>query len=159
MKNFISSLDAYNNLQKNVLMGSKIPHRVSIPVLRYEDGVLVLASFIFFFNKKNLDNKNIERPKKWVTLNLIDGEIMTRFDCSEKDFSSQRFGKLYDIAFNKGDVFDKNYYLNLFEILDDIRKEFIESNVFNNEKYSVYLEMLLDTIPECYQIFYKELSS
>ena len=50
-----------------------------------------------FYNKGNLDNKTMPRPLYWCLVDVETGELIKRYNCKEKDFSSASFDDLIDI--------------------------------------------------------------
>ena len=158
MSDFISSKKVYANLQKKALGGAKVMHRVSLPVIRKEEDKHVLASFIFLFTPEELKTGHIKRPPLWVTADIESGEIIERYRCSENDFSAEPFDKEYFIRESSEVSPSAEYTLDLFQRLDEIRKEVLEQKEANDVAMREYIDLLLRIIPNEYQVFYKELS-
>lgn len=158
MSDFRKSGDVFNNLQRRALGGAKIPHRVSQPVIRRMDGQYVLAAFIFLYSKANIQEGNLPRPQYWITADIETGEFIKEYNCKDADFSGQPFDRLYSVKADKQYNLTAEFYNELFAGLDDVRKEYFETKVINRAKYGVYLDRVLETIPNEYKVFYTELS-
>lgn len=61
----MKSIDIDSKIKKNILLGKKIPHSTSQPVIHMENGQYVLSSFVFFFNKDDLKKSEVDRPSLW----------------------------------------------------------------------------------------------
>lgn len=144
-------------LGRVVLDGAKVPHTVSNPVLRKEDGKWYIAFFVTFYNKNNLDNKTMPRPSYWCLVDVKTGELIKRYDCREKDFSSASFDDLVDISDFNPNHFSKEDAEEFFRKFDNARNACILDNDNIARLYGLYLGKLLEVIPVNYQKFYIEL--
>lgn len=139
------------------LNGAKTPHRTSYPVLRTHNGKLCLATFIFFFNRQHINTARIPKPSRWVISDLASGEVLQQYICSQQDFSDAP-DVLYDI--NPGGEVNptRQYLVEMYELMDKIRKTYLQDNQLRMDWYQDYLNRILRiTAPE-YQVFYKDLS-
>ena len=154
----LSSKEINSKIQKNILNGSKIPHGVSRPLIYKEEDKYYLAVFVFFYTKEEFLMCSISRPTMWAILNIENGNIIEKYETSEKDFSNASYDIKYNISPDKEYNTSAEYYDKAFSILDSVREELIEKNRFNEDKYKEYFKMVLDNIPESYKRFFKELS-
>ena len=70
---------------ENVLFnGAKIPHGISHPVIRIENGKYYLAAFAYVYNKTNLEEHTLYRPSRWITMDLESGETVEINVCEQK---------------------------------------------------------------------------
>lgn len=144
------------NITTNILNNQKTPHANSVPVLRMENDKLYLATFTFFYNADELRSGMVRRPSLWALFDIETGNLIEKYYTPENDFSNYEYDKLYNISFNK--KLHNDYYHSLNFLLDIIRQEYILNKTINEKLYNQYLEKILDTTPEEYQIFYKDLS-
>lgn len=150
-------------LDRVILDGVKVPHTVSNPVLRKENGKWYIAFFVTFYNKSNLDNKTMPRPSYWALLDIETGELIKRYDCREKDFSSASFDDLIDISDFNQRQFSKEDAEEFFRKFDNARNAYIlndnngDSLYAGDRLYALYLKTLFEYTPVNYQIFYCEL--
>ncbi len=75
------------NLQRTILNGVKISHSVSQPVLRQEAGKWYLASFIFFYNREDIQTGMVNRPTVWALADLETGQLIREMQTKEQEFS------------------------------------------------------------------------
>ena len=154
----LSSKEINSKIQKNILNGSKIPHGVSRPLIYKEEDKYYLAVFVFFYTKEEFLMCSISRPTMWAILDIENGDIIEKYETSEKDFSNASYDIKYNISPDKEYNTSAEYYDKAFSILDSVREELIEKNRFNEDKYKEYFKMVLDNITESYKRFFKELS-
>lgn len=145
-------------IKRDILGGAKTPHSTSLPVLRMHNGELCFAAFLFYFNREEIQSGKCQRPSMWVIADLKTGKIIERYDCIEKEFSDASYDVKYDISADSSYNASKEYYEKLFNILDMVRIEFLETGKLNEELYGDYLKMLQSTTPKEYQRFYVDLS-
>lgn len=147
-------------MQNTVLNGQKKPHSMPRPVIRKENDIFYLSSFIFFFDKNEIASGLIERPSMWVLSNIVDGDIVHSFDCHKKDFSSASFDELYDIKVCNINMKEKKYDdLVMNQLLDSIRYKLIYNHTLDDILYNRYFDLLLKYIPHSYRKFYVDLSN
>lgn len=158
MSDFRKSGEVFNHIQKKALGGAKVPHRVSQPVIRRVDGQYVLAAFVFLFSKANIQEGRLPRPQYWITADMETGGIIKEYNCKDADFSGQPFDRLYSVKADRQYNLTPEFYQELFASLDDIRKEYLGTKSVNKAKYGLYLDRILETIPDEYKVFYTELS-
>ena len=144
-------------IDKIILDGVKIPHIFSNPVIRKEDGKWCIAFFVTFYKKSNLDNLTMSRPSYWALVDIETGELIKRYDCREKDFSSVNLNCLIDVEKDKQKHVSREDVDELFKRFDNLRKACILNNDNVDELNSLYLEKLLEITPTNYQRFYFEL--
>lgn len=145
-------------MQKGALQGAKIPHRVSMPVLRNQDGGYCLAAFIFTFTREELESGRIHRPTYWMTADIQTGEDIKEYSCKERDFSDEPFDSLYFVKEQSQVPLTKEYYAETYALLDQVRKALIAGHPLPKEQYAAYLDRVLETIPTAYRLFYAQLS-
>lgn len=154
---FVPALQVYRKVRAGALEGRKIPHGLSNPVLRRENGTLYLAFFVFLYQRENLQHKQMPRPSSWIVADLSTGEICRRVDCSVQDFSSQPAGRLYSMEPEPGAVrpdLDEAYAR-----LDQLRRSWLQQGLLPPELYQDYLQTILTATPPAYRVFYQELSN
>ena len=144
-------------LGRVILDGVKVPHTLSNPVLRKENGKWYIAFFVTFYNKSNLDNKTMPRPSYWCLVDVETGELIKRYDCKEKDFSSASFDDLIDISDFNPKRFSKEDTEEFFRKFDNARNAYILNDNNGDRLYALYLGKLFEYTPVNYQIFYCEL--
>jgi hypothetical protein len=157
---YIKTSDVFNGLQKNIMGGAKTPHGMSLPILRRTEEGYALAVFVFFFNAEEVGSGVLRRPAKWALADLETGEMIAEYNCSEHDFSSAPFEKLYNVSpmsITRPPISD--YCEKEFGLLDKVRSELIETGKLNTADYDLYLNMITQKIPEEYQRFFFELGN
>ena len=158
MDNFIVSEKVVNSIQVTAMNRIKIPHRISLPVLRKTNDGYDLAAFVFLFSAEQLKKGEINRPSYWVLADIATGAILNRYDCHKCDFSKETFDKKYSINETSEIPLNGEFYNKLYALLDSVRKTELEDKQLNVEKYNEYLSLILKTIPQSYRVFYEELS-
>jgi hypothetical protein len=147
------------SLKPKALGGVKIPHGMSNPVLRSVDGKVVIAVFIYTYNKENLDKGMMPRPAYWMTSDIATGEMLEHIDCRKNDFSGQSYDKLYSMTATKRGTVTAADFAELYGTLDAVRKEYAEAGNINKGLYDKYLNRILEITPDEYAVFYKDLSN
>ena len=155
---FQDSFTINKNIQKNILCGKKIPHSTSYPVIYEEEGIYYLAVFVFFFTQDDIRLGFVNRPTMWALADIRSGDLIKRFNTSEKEFSDARYDAKYDIKTEKFYDTSTQYYNNAFLILDTVRRQIIDNHNFERDVYDIYLRKILANIPSPYQRFYNDLS-
>jgi hypothetical protein len=158
MENFISTTIIINKIASQALEGRKIPHRISEPVIRKHEGIYVLAFFISFYTKENVQNKTSKRPAIWLTADIKCGEIINRYNCSLFDFCKESFDTVYSVKVDTSIVINKEYYEKQYLLLDKIREKIVLDNVVDTKLNTEYMERILNIVPDEYRIFYTELN-
>jgi hypothetical protein len=144
-------------LGRVILDGAKVPHTLSNPVMRKENGKWYIAFFITFYNKWNWDKLKMPRPLYWALVDVETGELIKRYDCGEKDFSSASFDELIDISDYNQERRSREYEDDFFRKFDNLRNACILNDDNIDRLYGLYLGKLLEVIPENYQKIYFEL--
>ncbi len=146
-------------MNASALGGAKIPHYVSNPVIRLEDGKAFIAAFVYTYNRENLQSNKMPRPIHWIIADIETGEIINEYDCRQKDFSSAGFDALYDL--NNPPAVKKptrDDFTGIYEEIDSLRRKWI-SGGFDPDDCKKYLDMILEITPGSYQRFYRELAN
>ncbi len=146
------------NLQRTILNGVKISHSVSQPVLRQEAGKWYLASFIFFYNREDIQTGMVNRPTVWALADLETGQLIREMQTKEQEFSEAAYDKKYCVRADAKYDTSREYYDVAFSVLDTVREELLRTGNLNEEMYRNYMEKILANIPKAYQRFYRELS-
>lgn len=148
----------FSELGAALLKNGTLPGSLSQPVIRKEDGIYYLASFVFFFTEEDIRAGAVERPGLWVLADMETGEIKKLYDYTEKDFSDAPYGMKYNIrAQGQYDISDA-YYSRAFAVLDSVREKLISAGKLYRLEYEYYLKMILANIPPEYQRFFRDLS-
>lgn len=155
----IPTKDVVSTIRQTALNGQKTPHSTSQPVLRTHNGKLSLASFVFFYNREQLQSAMVNRPTMWVIGDLKSGEITERFSCSDNEFSNADYEKSYNIKPDNIASCGKYYWSSTYALMDIIRDEYIHNGKVRSDLYSEYIKRIYCTTPKEYQIFYKDLSN
>ena len=153
----LSSETIFKSVYAKAMGGRKIPHGLSNPVLRYVDGKLAVAFFVYTYSKADLENKMIGRPCTWIVADLAEGKDLRAISCSVEDFSGAPKDGRYSMDNPKGGK-DKDFFSKAYSILDSVRNQYIKTGVLSEEEYETYLDMILETVPPEYHCFYRELS-
>ena len=145
-------------LNGKALGGAKIPHYVSNPVLRIVDETPYIATFVYLYNRENLQQNKMPRPIHWIIADIVTGNVVNEYDCRERDFSNASFEDLYDL--NDPDVKrpTREEFVVIYSLFDSVRTEFINNGLRDVETYRRYLDKILEITPASYQMFYQELS-
>lgn len=147
-----------HNFQKNIMVGRKIPHSISQPVVFFENGNYYLAAFIFFYTKNDIENGKIDRPAMWVIADIETGDIIREYETKEREFSDAVYDVKYNIRADRTYDTSEEYYDRAFSLLDVVREKIIRNGEFCKEEYQQYLNMILANTPLSYQRFYINLS-
>lgn len=155
----LTSAEINRKLQKNVIADIKVPHGVSQPVLRYQDGKYYLAAFVFFYNSDDIKSGMVRRPCMWVLADLATGDIVKRFDTrDDMEFSDAPYDIKYNIRSDTKYDTSKEYYDKAFRLLDSVRINLLTGKEFSKGMYNDYLEKIVTNIPDEYKRFYRDLS-
>lgn len=153
------TISEINRKAKRFIFGDiKIPTGISNPVLYSESGKLYIAYFGYTFSKQNMIENRYSRPSRWILVDVETGELFKMFDCTEKDFSTQVFDKLYSLNDPKVKKGTEDYFKVMDMLFDTARASVIYGNAFDNSTYQAYLNNLYAITPKEYRVFYKELS-
>ena len=151
-----------NTLLKNLKMaclgGAKIPHSMSNPVIRVENGQPVVAVFVYVYKKENLIEKKMPRPLSWIIADIETGKVITEYKCSEKDFTSAPFGSLYDLNDPNKRIPTKDDFKRIYGMFDLLRAQCLEQGTCTLDMEEEYLNSVLDVTPSSYRNFYKDLT-
>lgn len=97
------------------------------------------------------------RPSYWCLVDVETGELIERYDCREKDFSSASFDDLIDISNPHQKQFTKEDIDELDRRFDNLRNACILNDKNVDRLYGLYLGKLFELTPVNYQKFYIEL--
>ena len=154
MKDILSIMQ---QADKAVFGGSKIPHGLSHPVIRVEDGKYVLSAFAYVFNKDNLDNNTLYRPTRWITMDIESGEVISVKLCETEDFSSAPKEKLFSLKDKEEVAVSQEKVKELYGKLEDIRTAYVQDGANILPDVIKYLGEICLITPKEYRRFYKEL--
>jgi hypothetical protein len=155
----ITTKEILANLKLKALGGAKIPHGVSNPVLRKIGEKVVIAVFIYTYKKENLDTRMMPRPSYWMIADIESGELIEHFNCSQNDFSSLSFDKLYSSKSSKNKTITNEYFNEAYNLFDNLRIYYKENKTVDVLMYNKYMEMIFSVVPDEYVVFYQELSN
>lgn len=136
----------------------KIPNGISNPVLHSEAGKIYIAYFGYTYNKQNLVDNMYNRPTRWILVDIENGELVKLFDCTENDFSTQLFDKLYSLDDSTVKKGTEDYFRVMDTLFDTSIESVIYGNLLYNDTYQAYLNNLYAITLQEYRLFYKELS-
>lgn len=153
-----SSKEINSYVQLHAIGGEKVPHSTSHIVVRKENERYYLAAFVFFFNREDIENGKVNRPSLWLIADVRTGEIIEKRETSEMDFSDASYELRYNISAEGKYDTSKEYYEKAFAILDTVRDKILEENIFDEEEYVRYLDMIVANIPSDYKRFFYDLS-
>lgn len=138
--------------------GRKIPHGISNPVLRWRDDQLFLAFFVYTYTRKQLQQGMIARPVSWILADIRTGHLIEEISCGTQDFSTAGNAELYSVH-NPNPRPDPDSFREAYEILDDVRRGYLEDGTVQSVRYNAYLDRILPGVPPAYHRFYRELSN
>ncbi len=121
------------------------------------DGKYHLAVFVFFYNKKDLEENKISRPEQWALLDLENGSVVRVYDCRTTDFCDESFEKRYSIETDNSLNISKRYIDEIWSLMDSVRLTCVTGEI-DYDLYQTYLSEVLQTVPEEYKVFYRTLS-
>ncbi len=140
--------------------GAKVPHGLSFPIIRYQDGRYVLAVFAYYMKPDYLKNGKLPRPCKWLVADLVTGEVEAVYNCQEQDFSSEPIDGVYDMnTYLSNEKPAKEKVNQLYAMIDDIRQAYCAENKDEKEGVQEYLTNLLKVVPAEYGRFYEQLAN
>lgn len=154
----LSIEEAISNMQYTALGGQKTPHCLSIPVLRIHNNILYFASFVTFYNRKQLQAMMLKRPTSWIISDLKTGKKIQRYYCPENEFSNSSYEKFYNVSVEHTQL-DKCSWDSLFSLLDIVRNEYIKNKNIRTDLYQIYLKWICHSVAKEYKVFYKDLSN
>ena len=148
-----------SHISKQVFADRFVLHGVSRPVIRKNNDVYCIAVFITIFNPVSFYDGMFDRPGYWVIADIETGDVITTNICESwgEEFCDAPYARRYDLRLVDG-AYGKRFFEETFLILDEVRKEYIETNVFNERRYRVYLRRLLKACPVPYRKFFIALS-
>lgn len=154
-KRFERTEKAYKRMQVEVFGGEKVPHGMSLPVIRRSGDEYRLASFVFFFTASDVRKGRIERPTMWVEADIRTGHVVAEHQSRESEFSDAGYKEMLDIR-GQG-ISDRRHQLSLLEMLDPLRKTAAEGSI-DEKTYGEYLKKAQAEMPASYRRFYVDLS-
>lgn len=165
-RKFRTTTDIYHDIADKIMVGCKLPHDISLPVLCKIDGSFYIGVFVFFYTKEERDTMMIGRPTLWAIFDIKTGRLMEKYETCKRDFSDASYDKKYNITPDPEYMPDPEwtfedmheYFLNAFNDFDEIRKEIIEFKDYDPVVYRRYIDEILARIPDDYQRFYRDLS-
>lgn len=155
----VTTKEAMSIIRQNALNGQKTPHSISLPVLRWHEGEICFASFVFFYSKEQLQSTMVNRPTMWIIGDLKTGEIVQCYQCSDNEFSNSEYQKLYNVSTKDVLATSKLYWDSTYALMDLIRHEYISCGTLNKRLYKEYLERIACTTPKEYRVFYNDLNN
>lgn len=155
---FITTDDVMTAFHKSVLGGAKIPHLVSYPVLRKEDGTYYLAIFVQLNDRTLIQKQALRRPSYWYLADITTGAIVREMDCRKLDFCSAPFDRLYKKGEPKNPNLNKADVEEIYAMMDNVRMHIIKDQVLDVFAYQTYLKMIFDVVPSGQINFYRELN-
>ena len=154
-KRFERTEKAYKRMQAEVFGGEKVPHGMSLPVIRRSGDEYRLASFVFFFTASDVRKGRIGRPTMWVEADIRTGHVVAEHQSRESEFSDAGYKEMLDIR-GQG-ISDRRHQLPLLKMLDPLRKTAAEGNI-DEKMYGEYLKKAQAEMPASYRRFYVDLS-
>lgn len=154
-KRFERTEKAYERMQAEVFGGEKVPHGMSLPVIRRSGDEYRLASFVFFFTASDVRKGRIGRPTMWVEADIRTGHVVAEHQTRESEFSDAGYKEMLDIR-GQG-ISDRRHQLSLLEMLDPLRKTAAEGSI-DEKTYGEYLKKAQAEMPASYRRFYVDLS-
>lgn len=151
----VSTEDIANNIDDHL---APVPV-ASAPVLRVEDGELYLAFFVYFCSDPQLEASMEKRPSVWMLADLSTGEIVARYDCRKRDFSTAGHDKLYYVSYSEREELSYDYTKSVCAILDEVRREYLKTKKLNKRLYEKYLGEIIEGSPSGFARFYEDLSN
>lgn len=152
---FERSEKAYGRMQMELFGGAKIPHGMSLPVIRRCGDEYRLAAFVFFFTASDVRKGKIGRPTMWVEADIRTGHVVAEHQSRESEFSDAGYKEMLDIR-GQG-ISDRRHQLTLLEMLDPLRKTAAEGSV-DEKACGEYLQKAQAEMPASYRRFYADLS-
>ena len=148
-----------SKLNAMALGSAKIPHGISNPVLRIEEGEVYIAAFVYVYKRENLQQKTMPRPIHWILADMETGDIVNEFDCRQKDFSAAGFGDLYDLNDSGVKKPTREDFAEIYSLFDSVRSEYLNTGRINADRYIEYFNRIMEVTPGSYRKFYCELSN
>lgn len=146
---------AYERMQSEIFGGEKIPHGMSLPVIRRSRDEYRLAAFVFFFTASDVRKGRIGRPTMWIEADIRTGHVVAEHQTRESEFSDAGYKEMLDIR-GQG-ISDRRHQLSLLEMLDPLRRTAAEGRI-DSEEYGKYLQKAQAEMPTSYRRFYADLS-
>ncbi len=147
------------DLDFSLFGGAKVPHGLSHPIVRYENGEFYFAVFAFGLSAEKVRTNQLGKPSKWALADLESGEIKFTFSCMEKDFSPASEDILYDMSTFAGDRPTQKDVEKVYEQFEAIRSTYVSNKDAVLPLIKEYMEALSKVVPTAYFKFYKDLSN
>ena len=149
----MQTINEINKKAKKYIFGDiKIPNGISNPVLHSEDGQRCIAYFGYTYNKKNMVENRYNRPTRWILIDIETEDLVKLFDCTEKDFSTQLFDKLYSLNDSNVKKGTEAYFTVMDTQFYTARASAIYGNVLDRANYQAYLNNLYAVTPQEYRV-------
>ena len=115
--------------------------------------------FITVFNPLSFQDGLFDRPDYWVLADMESGELITTYVCNtfREEFCESEYSRRYDLRLVEG-LYSIRFFDETFGILDEVRKFYIETGVFQERRYKTYLRRILKACPLPYRKFFRSLS-
>ena len=155
---FCPALEVYRNMSRDALDGKKLPHGISNPVLRREDGILRLAFFVHVFSRKDMESGRLPRPSRWILADLETGAPVAKRNCAETDFCSGPIPGSLSVGGLEPRSSAQETLQRLYGQLDGIRKDYLATEVLDEAAYADYFEKMLLLVPPDWRQCYRQLS-
>lgn len=159
-RGIVSAEKVFNDMRKYFYGTSDFgeSYRVSKPVLHKENDIMFMSSFILCYEKKDIDDDMYHRPKLWLKLSIINGELICVVKSKYNDFSNADYETRYKLnlvesfgPIGRSDIEE----LFLFDI---VRDKYLLTGEVPMKEYKTYMNKIMSSVPDDYKRFYKELS-
>ena len=119
----------------------------------------MIAVFITIFNPISFYDGIFDRPGYWVLADIETGEVITTNICESwnEEFCDAPHERRYDLRLVDG-VYSERFFEETFRILDEVRMNYLETSLFDERRYHVYLRRILKACPVPYRKFFVALS-
>lgn len=157
----LPSKDLQYSIDRQVFKEGFVFHGISRPVIRKVNNEYCIACFVTMFNMQGFADGLFDRPDYWVAADIADGTVKMIYQCREygEDFCESVFARRYDLRSLSPAPLSPKYYEKAFAMLDDVRKELLESGTFNTGLYNLYMKRILAECPLPYRKFFRSLSN
>ena len=149
----------YKKLRRGIENKNDLPHIISLPVIvRDDEGAYFMAVYEFFFNRDDVNAGKVDRPTSWAVADINTGKVLRKYTTMEREFSDASYEVKYNIQEDNETDNEQDTYAETFALLDIVRSKIINENVFDEETYAKYMQMVMSSVPNEYQRFYTDLS-
>ena len=128
-------------------------------IRKQRNGTYVLAAFIYYFTPQELQTQMMSRPTEWLVLDFVSGLPKHKYLCSEREFSPAPHDETYSFALDKECDLSPEYYREAYNLLDEVRINYMKTGKMDLKHYKKYLTAILENTPESYHRFFVELGN